>query len=119
MPVTRKLTPIALVLAIVGATILAQAPLIAQRAQPDTADPPKSAAPPPATSSQPPGEGLDIMQRICTPCHSIDFVTATGRDRASWNDTVQEMVNRGASATPEEIDEIVAYLATNFPAKKD
>jgi cytochrome c5 len=117
MPMMRNITPIALVLAIGGGIFLAQGPLVAQRAEPDPAEPAKSAAPSPALGAQPPGDGLDIMQRICTTCHNIDFVTAVGRDRASWNDIVQEMVNRGASATPEEIDAIVAYLATNFPAK--
>jgi len=32
-----------------------------------------------------------------------------------WNDLVQVMAGRGANATDEELDEIAAYLARNFP----
>jgi mono/diheme cytochrome c family protein len=101
----RNLAPVVIGLAAAGWASFAQTP-------PDTAKPAASNDPPPEA-------GLDIMQRICAPCHSIDFVTAVGRDRGEWSDKVNDMVNRGAPATPEEIEEMIAYLATNFPAKKD
>jgi cytochrome c5 len=119
MPPIRNLAPVAIILAVAGWAMVAQAPVLAQRPHPDSADTTGSAALPPVPDDEPAETGLDIMQRICTPCHSIDFVTAVKRDRDEWSDTVNDMVNRGASATPEEIDRIVAYLATNFAAKKD
>ena len=67
----------------------------------------------------PQGPGHDALQRVCTSCHGLDLVSTLNLDRAGWDAEVQTMVGRGASGTPEDIDAIVTYLSTNFPAKRN
>jgi competence protein ComEA len=35
-----------------------------------------------------------------------------------WGSVVDDMVSRGATGTDDEIDQVIAYLATNFSRKK-
>ena len=76
-------------------------------------------APAASDSALPPGGGRDVLQRACSTCHGVEIVTATRLDRAGWDDVVRDMVSRGASASPEEVDQVIRYLATNFAAIKD
>ena len=62
----------------------------------------------------PDGPGKEIAGRICLECHdSGNFRKArlTSEERA---ESVADMVERGAKATPAEIDAVVGYLAKNF-----
>jgi quinoprotein glucose dehydrogenase len=67
----------------------------------------------------PQGPGYEALQRVCTSCHGLDLVTTLNLDRAGWDNEVQTMVSRGASGAPEDIDAIITYLSTNFPAKRN
>ena len=55
------------------------------------------------------------MFRVCSGCHSPNVSASRRMDASAWNDLVQAMAGRGAVATDEEFDEIVAYLARAFP----
>jgi len=67
----------------------------------------------------PAGVGRVVLQRACSTCHGVDVVTATRLDRAGWEDKVHDMVGRGASASPDEVEQVIGYLAANFAATKD
>jgi len=64
--------------------------------------------------SLPEGPGSSLVQRTCTVCHSISTVTSVHLNQAGWQATVENMVSRGAQATPDEQTQIVDYLTKNF-----
>jgi len=55
-----------------------------------------------------------LVNRVCASCHAVEVVTNSKLDRQSWKETVDNMVARGAIATPQEMSVIVDYLAKNF-----
>lgn len=63
----------------------------------------------------PAGEGRDVMIRVCSQCHEPENVVDQQLTEKEWRDLVEDMASRGASASDEEIDQIVKYLATAFP----
>jgi len=49
--------------------------------------------------------------RVCVKCHTVERVTAEGRSRSQWENTIVAMqTSRGAVVSPEEFDVIVNYL---------
>jgi len=76
--------------------------------------PPAAGAPPPAVVSLPAGAGKDLVEGRCITCHDLARVVASRRQKTDWEAIVANMVSRGASATPEERQTILAYLATQF-----
>ena len=62
----------------------------------------------------PEGENKALVERVCTKCHGASDITNARLTRERWNATVDEMVSRGAAATDEELEKIVAYLVANF-----
>ena len=70
-----------------------------------------------ADDKLPEAPGKAAFVKVCGDCHGPDVVTGMGHDRAGWKDVVDEMVDKGAAATPAEIKEIVDYLAKAFPKK--
>lgn len=72
-------------------------------------------APPLAAQAQlPPGEGKEVVERVCSPCHGVDPLTQRRRDQAAWQRTVDDMVSRGARASDEDLKVVVQYLARTF-----
>jgi hypothetical protein len=68
----------------------------------------------------PDGKGKAELLRICTACHGVDTATSLRQSSDEWLSTVQEMVQRGADGSDDDLHNIVAYLSTNFgPAKTD
>jgi hypothetical protein len=68
----------------------------------------------------PPAPGRDKALRICaSECHAADRVAAHSGGPEYWARIVQEMTLHGAQFTPDEEDEVVAYLADQLPAKVD
>ena len=53
--------------------------------------------------------------RACTACHTLEVVVDKRYDAATWYQTVQSMVDRGAMASPDEVVQITTYLAQAFP----
>jgi competence protein ComEA len=66
----------------------------------------------------PAGPGRELMIRVCSQCHLPEVVVNQQLDPAEWKSVVDQMAGRGASATDEEFDEIVQYLAAAFPPAK-
>jgi len=62
----------------------------------------------------PEGKGKDLVEDRCSTCHGLDLLLAEHDSKQRWSGIVNEMVSRGATGTPEEIQTIVDYLAANF-----
>jgi len=86
-------TAIVLTLGLLGARALADAP------------------PPP-----PPGPGLDLINQRCIFCHNTVQIFSQHKTPEAWSATVEQMANRGAEVSPEEMKTIVDYLAKNYGA---
>ena len=55
------------------------------------------------------------MEQACSECHTLESVTSQRATRQGWKSIVDNMVQRGATATADEQRAIVDYLAKNFP----
>ncbi len=63
----------------------------------------------------PDGEGKDLVTDLCAGCHGLDQVASYKGTEEDWRGVVYTMRQRGLVVTPEENEQIVAYLAKNFP----
>src|SRR5690242_4372941 len=63
----------------------------------------------------PAGPGKDITEQVCGGCHGVDIVASIKATRQGWETIVDSMVSRGATATPEELKQVIDYLAKSFP----
>lgn len=52
--------------------------------------------------------------KICAACHSMQIVMDTPKDYDAWHDTVQSMIDRGASGSPEEFELVMQFLFENM-----
>ena len=50
------------------------------------------------------------LKAVCAKCHNLEIVMSTPMSYDDWHDTVQKMVDRGASGTDEQFDDIMDYL---------
>jgi competence ComEA-like helix-hairpin-helix protein len=63
----------------------------------------------------PPDEkGQALVQKICVSCHEMDTVTAVRRTKIGWQQSVEDMVSRGAEGSDQEMAEVVEYLTKYF-----
>ena len=72
------------------------------------------AAPVRAADEIPEGPGKEIVIKVCTACHGIIEFTSQKHTKPEWDEVVDNMAQRGARASDDEFDMIVAYLAKNF-----
>jgi mono/diheme cytochrome c family protein len=70
--------------------------------------------PPAKPVKLPDGHGKDLVETRCGLCHDLERVAAIKRSNKAWPVIVANMVERGATATPEEAKAITDYLAANF-----
>jgi competence protein ComEA len=66
----------------------------------------------------PPGEGRDVMIRVCSQCHQPENVVGQELDEAGWKGVVDQMAANGADATEAELKQILQYLTKAFPPAK-
>jgi len=66
------------------------------------------------TQELPEGKGKEIVQNVCSQCHGLNAVATSRMSKEDWENTVLDMVARGAPLLEEEIDTVVQYLATNL-----
>jgi cytochrome c5 len=76
--------------------------------------PPPAGAPPPIVASLPSGAGKELVEARCVTCHDLLRIVASRRPKSDWDGIVANMVDRGATATPEERQMMISYLATQF-----
>lgn len=61
--------------------------------------------------------GKETVQQLCGNCHSANIVLGKGLTEEGWSEIVASMVSRGAKGTESQFEEVIAYLAKNFPPK--
>lgn len=62
----------------------------------------------------PDGAGKATVQKVCGTCHGAELVIGRQESREGWGAIVEDMIQRGATGTDDELYEVVDYLATNF-----
>jgi competence protein ComEA len=62
----------------------------------------------------PEGKGKEIVQNVCSQCHGLNAVATSRMSKEDWENTVLDMVARGAPLLDEEIDTVVQYLSSNL-----
>ena len=62
----------------------------------------------------PDGPGKDVVVRTCSTCHDPIRIASLRLTEEGWTGVVEDMLKRGAKATPDEQQTIVGYLTTNF-----
>ena len=64
------------------------------------------------------GPGMEVTQRACQMCHSVDYITMQPRDgEAQWRGVVNKMIKVfGAPIADEDARVIVEYLSREYGA---
>ena len=62
----------------------------------------------------PEGPGKEAVGKICIDCHDSGNFRKARFTTEEWTDSVEDMVQRGATGTPQELEAVVAYLTKNF-----
>ena len=81
------------------------------------------ATPAPATPAAakpvvlPEGDGKEIATENCQLCHKLTNLTKAHKSLEDWRDTVQLMMDRGATVPADQVETLVQYLAKNFGPK--
>jgi len=65
-------------------------------------------------SDLPDAPGKESLQQVCSSCHDLDTVTATHRSKTAWQQTIDDMVDRGASGSDDDMAAILSYLTTFY-----
>jgi competence ComEA-like helix-hairpin-helix protein len=67
----------------------------------------------------PDGPGKELIQRACVGCHKAEELALYRFTKSEYHIIVSRMGDRGAQATPAELDVIADYLFENFPKIED
>jgi len=65
----------------------------------------------------PDGPGKDLVEAICSECHTTERIAAQQLTKPQWADKVLEMLQEAPDVKQSERDTIVEYLAKSFPAR--
>jgi DNA uptake protein ComE-like DNA-binding protein len=76
-----------------------------------------SVAAPAAFAQLPDGPGRETVERVCATCHPAATSASVRHTREGWEATINDMVNRGANASDEELAAILDYLSTHFASQ--
>ena len=61
-----------------------------------------------------PGKGSDLTTARCATCHDARHITRAKLSRGQWEDNIQNMKDRGAPMTPQEMPIILEYLSAYY-----
>jgi mono/diheme cytochrome c family protein len=68
-----------------------------------------------AQTPAPADSGEAVTRRVCgVVCHNFEHVITVGRTRPQWEATVENMIGRGAKATPAEVAAILDFLSSKY-----
>jgi quinoprotein glucose dehydrogenase len=59
----------------------------------------------------PEGKEKQALVKVCNKCHGLETFSKSRMSREEWQNTVNDMVQRGASGSPPELQMVVDYLA--------
>ena len=65
----------------------------------------------------PDGPDKDLVEVICSECHTTERIAAQQLTKPQWADKVLEMLQEAPDVKQSERDRIVEYLAKSFPAR--
>lgn len=68
----------------------------------------------PDLSLLPEGPGRELVGAKCGTCHNIAIVAGQRRNRIAWEQSMEQMIGRGAEISDAEFEVIAAYLGKNF-----
>ena len=54
-----------------------------------------------------------VFNKVCGACHPLETVTSQRRTRPQWQESIDQMIARGAKGTPEEFAAVLDYLVRN------
>jgi len=66
----------------------------------------------------PDGKAKAVVESACADCHGLDKIVDNPMPSEKWRTTVEKMVKKGASVSPEQIDMVVDYLSVYFAPEK-
>jgi competence protein ComEA len=72
------------------------------------------AAPAAAQVQLPDGPGKEQMVKICGVCHEPQRAASIRLTREGWEQTIGDMIARGAKGSDDDFKAILDYLSTNF-----
>lgn len=75
------------------------------------------AATPVPTPTKDLSAGKALVENRCSACHPISQVQAARYNQAGWLSVTQRMVSKGAQLSPEQVDQVVEYLAVSYPSQ--
>jgi competence protein ComEA len=64
----------------------------------------------------PDGPGKAETAKLCVQCHELERSISLRQDRAGWQATLDKMASLGMKGSDKEMQAVVEYLATHFPA---
>lgn len=62
----------------------------------------------------PDGPGKEVTGKVCTECHDTANIRKLRLTRDQWSGKIDDMVDRGAQGTDEELGAVLDYLTRNF-----
>lgn len=60
----------------------------------------------------PDGKGKEVVQRVCTGCHSVNMFASQRHTNAQWDELIASMVSKGLTASDDDLNTISNYLGT-------
>lgn len=72
-----------------------------------------------AESPLPDGPNRDLVELVCSKCHTTERIAAKRMTKAEWKEEVTEMLQEEDDVSEEEKDQIIEYLAKTFPSKPE
>jgi cytochrome c5 len=66
-----------------------------------------------ATAQEPP-RGEQVLNASCSGCHDLRPVQTSAKNHDEWNDTVQNMLQKGADVSDADIPVLVDYLTLTY-----
>ena len=62
----------------------------------------------------PDGPGKDAVAKVCTQCHDTANIRKLRLAKDRWSEKIDDMVDRGAQGSDEEMMAVLDYLSKNF-----
>jgi competence protein ComEA len=62
----------------------------------------------------PDGAGKDAVGKVCTECHDTANIRKLRLPREGWSEKIDDMVDRGAKGSDQEMMAVLDYLTKNF-----
>jgi competence protein ComEA len=72
---------------------------------------------PSSAEGLPDGPGKDLVEAICSECHTTERIATQQLTKPQWEAKVLEMLQEAPDVKQSERDKIVEYLAKYFPAR--